>query len=134
MKYTRKRRSGGGFFGSTPKKVEKPKHDISSYIFSSNKISTQPNVDPSYKEIGIIHYTDSGAVNALRDLATGISNAFGRKGFDNIIYDNLRNEALAEFSKKVNEKQKVSNLRIDFDHNVTDTIFIHIYGTLLQKS
>lgn len=132
MKYTRKRR-GGGLFTSSPKKPDQTTYSLSSYVFSSTKISTQPNIDPSYKEMGIIHFTDSGSVNALRELATGISNFFGRKGFDNIIYDNLRNQALTEFSKKIGQNQKVSNLRIDIENTSMDTIFIHIYGTLLQR-
>lgn len=132
MKYTRKRR-GGGMFGSSPEKLQQQKYALSSYVFSSTQISTQPNIDPSYKEIGIIHFTDSGSVNALRELATGIVNIFGQKGFDNIIYDNLRNKALAEFSKKIGQNQKVSNMHIDIENTAMDTIFIHIYGTLLQR-
>ena len=108
--------------------------DISNYVFMTTQLTTQPSIDPLYKEIGIIHFTDSGSINALREFATGISNIFGKKGFDNIIYDKIRNQALTNFQTKLKPNQKVSNLRIELNNNAQDTIFIHIYGTLLQKN
>ena len=60
-------------------------------IFKSERISTQPCNDPTYKEIGIIHMSDSIAVNLLRDATSDLFNVFGAKGFDNSIYDKLRN-------------------------------------------
>ena len=128
MTYTRKKRSGG-----LPNQPNPTANLANNYIFYTDKISTQPNIDPSYKEIGIIHFTDSGAVNAVRQTLTGVSNLFGKKGFDNSIYDKIRNEALNIFTKKIAANQKVANIRLDIETDAMNTIVIHIYGTLLEK-
>lgn len=117
MTQTRKKRNGG----------------VGNNIYITNKISTQPNIDPSYKEMGIIHFTDSGAVNVVRQGLTGLANIVGKKGFENTIYDQIRNKALDTFSKKIANNQKVANVRMDIETDATNKILIHIYGTLLQQ-
>ena len=107
-------------------------NDISNYVFKTNQISTEPNSDNRFKEIGVIHLSESIAVNAARGVVTGIANIFGRKGFENIIYDKLRNDALQLLQDKLTSTQKVSNLRMEIDRNL-DLVFLHIYGTLLEK-
>ena len=109
--------------------------DKETFIFSSNNISTQPNEDINYKEIGIIHVTDSAAVNAIKAFGTGIANIFGAKGFDNSVYDRARNSALAKIMKQINkDTQKICNLRMDIDNGSQSSLFfVHIYGTLLEK-
>ena len=105
------------------------------YIFPSHHISTQPNEDINYKEVGIIHVTDSAAVNALKGFATGVANIFGSKGFDNSVYDKARNSALNKIMKQINkDTQKICNLRMDIDNgSQTALFFVHLYGTLLEK-
>ena len=107
---------------------------ITNLIFRSNKISNQQNIDSTYKEIGIIHITESGAINILRSAATGIFNIIGSKGFDNVVYDKVRNEALRKIDSLLQENQKICNLRMEIE-NVSESqlFFIHIYGTLLEK-
>jgi hypothetical protein len=108
--------------------------DVSDFIFSAENITTQPNLDTSYKEVGIIHITDSAAVNAVRAFGTGILNMFGQKGFDNIIFDKCRNDALGKLKVLLKDNQKVCNLRMDIDPPTeTKLIFVHVYGTLLEK-
>jgi hypothetical protein len=133
QKLTRKKR-GGGFFGPDPISQQKSDtNDISLFVFPTKNMSTEPNIDSSYKQIGIIHFTDSGSVNALRQFATGVANIFGKKGFDNTIYDKIRNNALTTLSSKIQQNQKACNIRMEFENTMQDTIFIHIYGTLYQK-
>lgn len=132
-KVTRRKR-GGGWFGPDKPPTQKPDtSDLSLFVFNTTSISTEPNNDPSYKQIGIIHFTDSGSINALREFATGIANVFGKKGFDNTIYDKIRNTALTTLLSKIQPNQKACNIRMEFENNMQDTIFIHIYGTLYQK-
>jgi hypothetical protein len=107
-------------------------NDKSYYIFMSDRISTEPNKDSTYKEIGIIHLSESIAINAARGFVTGVANLFGKKGFENIIYDNLRNDALKLLQEKITKNQKISNLRMEIDRYL-DLIYVHIYGTLLEK-
>jgi hypothetical protein len=107
-------------------------NDISSYVFRTNQISTQPNTDNTYKEIGVIHLSESVGVNIARGFITGLANTFGKKGFENILYDNVRNDALKLLQQKLTSTQKVSNIRMDVEGNV-DLIYVHIYGTLLEK-
>ena len=79
------------------------------FIFMADNISTQPNTDSSYKEVGILHVTDSTAVNIIRGIATNVSNLFGDKGFDNPLIDDLRNSTLEKVKQMIKEDQKVCN-------------------------
>jgi hypothetical protein len=103
------------------------------FIFRSDKISLQQNTDPKYKEVGVIHLTESGAVNAARALATGIFNIVGAQGFDNPVYDNARNYALQKLNGLLQDNQKVCNLRMEVTNEET-VFFVHLYGTLLEKT
>jgi hypothetical protein len=101
-------------------------------IFVTDKISTQPCNDPEYKEIGIIHMSDSIALNILRDVATNFVNLFGKQGFDNTIYDKLRNSCLEKLHNMVKKNQKVYNLRIEIERD-EKLICMHLYGTLMES-
>ena len=116
---------GGGSGGDSP--------DL--FIYSSQHISTQQNTDNSYKEIGIVHITESAAINAIKGLMTGVANIFGSKGFDNSVYDKARNTALNKIMKQIDKStQKICNLRMEVENNPASSLFfIHLYGTLLQK-
>ena len=103
------------------------------YIYKSTQISTQPNTDTDYQEIGVIHVTDSSPINAARGLATGVANFFGSKGFDNTVFDFARNDALEKMSEQLTASQKVCNLRMEVS-NDTNLVFVHLYGTLLDKA
>ena len=105
------------------------------YIYNSANISTQQNQDINYKEVGIIHITESGAVNFVKGFASGVANIFGSKGFDNSVYDKARNLAISKIMKQINtQTQKICNLRMDVENNPnSSSFFIHLYGTLLEK-
>jgi hypothetical protein len=116
---------------ATAEEGEKP--DVSSSeIFMTDKISTQPCNDSNYKEIGIIHLSDSMALNMLRNAATGVFNVFGQKGFDNSIYDQLRNGCFTKMNDLLKDGQRVCNLRVDIERDEA-LIYMHLYGTLLEK-
>ena len=102
------------------------------FHFNSDKISLQPNIDPNFKEIGIIHLTTSSAVNFIRNDVTNFVNAFGFRGFDNTIFDTARNDALSNLNSVLQPNQKVSNLRMEIDTR-ENLFFVHIYGNLLEK-
>jgi hypothetical protein len=104
------------------------------YVFLTDKITTQPNTDDSYKEIGIIHLTESDAINIIRGFATGVSNIFGAKGFDNSLIDSLRNSTLNRLSGMIEPDQKVCNLRMEIDSSNPKLVFHHVYGTLFKKT
>jgi len=104
------------------------------YIYKSDFITTQQNTDANYTEIGVIHVTDSTGINAIREMATGFANFFGSKGFDNRVYDLARNNALKKLEEQFDKRnQKVCNLRMDVSSDRT-LVFVHLYGTLLQKA
>ena len=104
------------------------------YIFENNRLSTQENKDDSYKEVGIIHITESGAINLLRSAATGLFNIIGNKGFDNKIYDETRNKALKKIFNLIQSNQKICNIKMEIENlSQSQLFFIHIYGTLLEK-
>jgi len=101
-------------------------------IFKSERISTQPCNDPAYKEIGIIHMSDSIAVNLLRDTTSDLFNVFGAKGFDNSIYDQLRNTCFQKLQDSITANQKICNVRVDIERDKS-LIFMHVYGTLVEN-
>jgi hypothetical protein len=103
------------------------------FVFKSQFISSQPNTDSNYKEIGIIHITEKAAINIIKGFATGVAGIFGRKGFDTVNYDIARNKALTKIVAQINTNtQRICNLRMDIEGN-PDSFFIHLYGTLLEK-
>lgn len=115
------------------KKYKKGGDDsVDKFIFTTKNISSQQNMDTNYEEIGLVHLTDSTAINIVRNFATGVTNVFGVKGFDNAVYDYARNSALQKIQQKINENQKISNLRMEVSFDNT-LVFVHLYGTLLQK-
>ena len=101
-------------------------------IFKSEKISTQPCNDPGYKEIGIIHMSDSIAVNLLRDATSDLFNVFGAK-VDNSIYDQLRNTCFKKLQDSITANQRICNVRVDIERDKS-LIYMHVYGTLLEVS
>lgn len=107
--------------------------DKNIFVFRSDKICLQPNTDPAYKAVGVIHITESGAVNAVRAFATGVFNIVGAQGFDNPVYDNARNYALKKLADILEPNQKVSDLRMEVTNEQT-VFFVHLYGTLLEKT
>jgi hypothetical protein len=106
--------------------------NIDKFVFITKNISSQQNMDTNYEEIGLVHLTDSIGINIVRNFATGVTNMFGSKGFDNAVYDYARNNALQKIQQKINENQKISNLRMEVSFDQT-VVFVHLYGTLLQK-
>jgi hypothetical protein len=131
-KYRRKAAMWGGKPDEEAKKNEEIINASENEVFASDKISTQPCNDPEYKEIGIIHMSDSVGLNALRNAATNIFNLVGAKGFDNKIYDKLRNSCLEKLKKTVKENQRVCNLRIEIERDA-QLIYLHLYGTLMEN-
>ena len=106
---------------------------ISAFIFASTNISTQENMDPIFKEVGVIHITEAAAINAAREIVSDIGNFFGDKGFETSVYDKARNNALIRLQKMINENQKICNVRLEVSTPMPNSIFIHVYGTLLEK-
>jgi hypothetical protein len=142
-KQSRKRRQNiGGFwpFDKTPEQqkqlqeqqLQKQK-DL--YLFSSDKISIQ-SMPSDYKQIGIIHISDSAGLNFVRQFGTNVANTFGSKGFDNSIYDELRNKVLTKLQGMIENNNKVFNVRIDVESSgaTSATVFVHLYGDLCEPT
>ena len=110
--------------------------DVSTYLFKYPKITTEPNRNAAELPLGVIHVTDSAGINAARTFGTGISNFFGSKGFDNKIYDDLRNSVLNKLKTvmEVGNIDKVCNLRMEMDSTHPSLILANIYGTAYGKS
>ena len=105
------------------------------YLFSSDKISIQ-SIPSDYKQIGIIHISDSAGLNFVRQFGTNMANTFGSKGFDNSIYDELRNKVLTKLQGMIDLDNKVFNVRIDVESSgpTSATIFVHLYGDLCEPT
>jgi hypothetical protein len=139
-KHRKTNRGGAWPFTSSPKDGEEPtdndkplqNKEVEVNIYTTDKISLQ-SIPKNYTAIGILHITESTAINALREAGTGILNLFGNKGFDNTIYDKLRQDTFEMINSKLKDGQKVFNLKFDFETNAQGTtIFIHLYGDLCE--
>ena len=102
-------------------------------ITKSPFISTQPNFDPSYTEIGIIHMSKSVGVNAVRDIVAGFANFFGHAGGMDELYNDTRSKAINEIIEVLQPNQKLCNLKIDIGSLEPTIITFNLYGTLFQK-
>jgi hypothetical protein len=111
------------------------KLDKELYIYKTTQISTDRNIDPNYKKIGIVHYSDSAGINIAREFGTGLYNVFGARGFDNKIHDNLRKSTLDKIKGLLTENQIICSCRMEFDVKTVSTTMIihHFYGTLYEK-
>ena len=112
-------------------KMDDPANQID-YLFLNPNISTEPNKNKSYVRIGLLHFTDSAAINVLRDTITSFGNLFGNKGVDNIIYDKLRNTVLTKVGIILGENRRCYNTTVQIER-IDDNIFAHVYGTLYEK-
>ena len=103
-------------------------------VFLTDKISTQSNQDEQYKEIGVVHMSEAGSVNVVREFGTGLANVLGKGGFDSTIYDEIRDKTLNKLNNLIKDNQKVCSLKIDVENVKANKLFyIHLHGTLLQK-
>jgi hypothetical protein len=102
------------------------------YLFLNPNISTEPNKNKSYVRVGLLHFTDSAAINVLRDTITSIGNLFGNNGVENIIYDKLRNTVLTKVGIILGENRRCYNTTVQIER-IDDNIFAHVYGTLYEK-
>ena len=137
-----KTRKNGGMIGSgyfkrrrEAKKARKLTNKIldmrNNNIYRTSQISMQPNTDPEYQEIGIIHLSVPGAINIVREVGTSAANIFGNTGFQRSRYDRKRKEALEDIRNMLHPNQKVCNIRVDIESG--QPFFIHIFGSLLEK-
>jgi hypothetical protein len=101
-------------------------------IYLSRHLSTDPNTDLNYHEIGIVHRTEIKGISLIRDIVTNYANAAGLGGVDGSVYVHLRNTMLRELEGLVERDQKIANIRFDFGHGIGNVI-LHAYGTLFEK-
>ena len=129
MPRTRRRNRGGSDIGH-----------LKQYVVRTLRVSVSPNQDPLYKPAGVVQLTDSSGISGIRQGITNIFNAFGKKGIDNVVYDECRARAIHKLVRVLlkgeqehpTEEQKVCDLRMDIESN-RQTIFAHLYGTLYVR-
>jgi hypothetical protein len=125
--------------GGADQIVTDEEKSLANVLFITNKISTQPNTDPAYKEEGILHITKTDGVSAFRQDITNFLNTFGHKGIDNPIFDSLRNKLLTKIENKIpiienslKADVKICNLRMDI--NIDQLLIIMTaYATVVAK-
>ena len=133
-----KTRKNGGMIGSRylkrrreRKLTNKILNMRNNNIYRTNQISMQPNTDPEYQEIGIVHLSVPGAINIIREVGTSVANTFGNTGFQRSRYDRKRREAFENIKNMLHPNQKVCNIRVDVEAG--QPFFIHIFGSLFEK-
>jgi hypothetical protein len=108
------------------------------FIFSNAKLSTQENKDPSYIEMGIVHTSESVAINIVRGTVTDIFNVVGLSGFNNTLFDTARDNCLKNMLLKLDTTYpgrdvKISNIRFEAITIDPTLITMNAYGTVLEK-
>ena len=99
-------------------------------IVHTYKISTQTTIDPGYKVVGILTHTENIGINAVRGVATGISNFFGKSGFELSRFNDAKKKGLQAIASQLTGKQKVIGLSIEVDNSPT-MICVHFTGTVI---
>jgi hypothetical protein len=107
---------------------------INAFIFKSSNLSTQENRDPSYKEVGIAHITEASGIDAAKGAITKLSNMFGESGVESSVYDKTRNNALKRLQSMIPENHKINNIRFEVSTPNSRSIFLHVYGTIFEKT
>jgi hypothetical protein len=126
----------GGFWPFTSNKQQQQQQQqqkvpISINVFMDKRLSTQPNEDRDYEDVGIVHATEAVGINMGRAIVTSIANTFGSKGVDLSRYDVCRQGALNKLLKELPVGYKVSNIKMDIE-NGPQSIHVHAYGTLMK--
>jgi hypothetical protein len=125
MPRRRTRKIGGG-----------PSKEEPNNIYLSKQLSTNPNTDPEYQEIGVVHRTEIAGINVMRTLIKRYANVVGLSGVDSSVYVYLRNKILKQLDKFAEKDQKIANIRFEFATNerfYSGMVVLHAYGTLYEK-
>jgi hypothetical protein len=105
-------------------------------------ISTQPNIDTSFKEVGILYKSKSVAKNVIKEIKSDFLNIVGKSpNSDNKYFNTPWSMAIEEITNDLKTYQeleplkifKIANLKFDFIAIDTNSLTLNIYGTLLCK-
>lgn len=106
-------------------------------IFLSKTLSTCPNTNTDYHEIGIVHLSETAGINFLRTDIKKIANVFGFSGTDSSVHTHLQKKVLKQLEGMVEKDQKMCNIRFEFESSQTGQhggmVVMHAYGTLYEK-
>lgn len=106
-------------------------------------ISTQPNLDTSFKEIGIIYKSKAVAKNILKEYKSDLFNLVGKTpNSDNKYFINPWHLCLNELTEDLKNYEnlepskifKITNLKFDFISIDTNSLTLNTYGTLICKN
>jgi hypothetical protein len=110
------------------------------FIVEDARLSTQDNKDPLYTEIGVVHTSESVAINIVRGTVTDVFNIVGLSGFNNTLFDTARHNCLVNMLAKLNNLKsssgrdlKISNIRFEAITVDPTLITMNAYGTFLVK-
>ena len=108
------------------------------FILENLRLSTQENKDLSYTEKGIIHTSESVAINIVRGTVTDLFNVVGLSGFNNTLFDTARDNCLKNMSLKLDTTYpgrdvKISNIRFEAITIDPTLITMNAYGTVLER-
>lgn len=103
--------------------------------FFFEKLSTQPNIDNTFEEIGIVSIINSQGINMLRSSISKLARKFGQIGYSMSVY----NYAVNQLIEKVNDEMvkriidKISNVKIHVEFPSSNEIICQFNGTALRK-
>ncbi len=108
------------------------------FIVQDARLSTQDNKDPLYTEIGVVHTSESVAINIVRGTVTDVFNLVGLSGFNNTLFDTARDNCLKNMLLKLDttfpgRDVKISNIRFEAITIDPSLITMNAYGTFLEK-
>lgn len=108
--------------------------DVANVFLCKGLVSTLPNDDPDYEEVGVVHVTKVAGINAVTGIFTQVANFVGSSGAEGATFNDARNKVLSAMMETIKgKKQKICGLRIDMEFR-PDAVLVTGYGTLLQKT
>lgn len=116
------------------KSVKKGGGGEANVFMCKGTISTLPNDDMDYEEVGVVHVTKVAGIDVVKGIITQIANFVGSSGAEGAVFNDARNKVLVALMETIKDKpQKICGLRIDMEFR-PDAVLVTGYGTLLQKT
>ena len=112
-------------------------------VICLNKISCSPNLDPSYKRIGIFHISYVIGMDFISSSAISTMNVIGNGGYISSYYSKCQQKICEKINKLLEDNQIVCDALFDFEGKRKNStvespvsygnIACHVFGTLYEK-
>ena len=103
------------------------KGGFGSVVIYSINVSASSNTDPSYKKIGIFHWSAVVPLSGSQGLITESFNDMGFSGFDTELYNECRDKIFDKIRNVLEENQKITDFKFDYINRIfKNTVYNYV--------